>query len=219
MAQIDEIFEQVDEQLEADRYEKFWKENSGRIIGTLVAFFLVLFAYVGWKEYRTGQEESASELYLAAIGRIEQGDLAVAGKYLDNLQDGYGSMDYAVLGQLIKARVLHDGGDDPGAIRLLEGVAGSPGSSETLADLARLNAAYLVAGKDEAGALGYLAKIPAQSPFKAHALELQGLISEQKGEGGKALAYLKEAKLLQPGGALGGRIDRMAERLEAGEKK
>ncbi|MBF0623826.1 MAG: tetratricopeptide repeat protein [Magnetococcales bacterium] len=212
MAQDDIIFQEVDQEVEAERLRKFWMRHRGPIIGGLVLFFAGLFGFVGWQDHRVRQDQTASDLF----GKARQELAGPAGgngsASLEALLRDHPGHGYARLARLMKARVLAKGGDQAGAVGQLETLIAEAGADSPLGSLALLDAAYLTAG-DPARARSYLVRIGEQSAFRAHALELEGLLARQGGDAIAALALYRKALAAVPPETLRQRLIRRVERL------
>ncbi|MEO5377349.1 MAG: tetratricopeptide repeat protein [Magnetococcus sp. DMHC-6] len=215
MAQVEDIFAQVDEQLEADRVQKYWEKNQKWIVLTFVLFFIALFAYVGWQEYRQRQDRAASDIFLSSLESFNADKPDLAKEKLSKLMENFSDHGYATLGELLQARLLAQGGDVEGAIGHLESLATRSDLSGLLRDLALLNAAYLTA-KDRARAVSFLARIDPNSPYQPHALELQGLLASQAGEMKVALDTYRKAIGLNPAASLRKRLELRIEKMGEG---
>lgn len=214
---MSDIFEQIDEQMEADRVQKFWEENRKWIIGGLILFFLGLFAYVGWRDYRERQDQSASDIFMVAPPLLKKGDLQAGQKQLDLLLKEYPNHGYALMARLLDARALAEKGKTEAAVQQLDRVANEAGSSP-MQGLALLNAAYLTA-KDTKKSESFLKRIGPNSAYYAHALELMGLLAAASGDEKTALAHYQEAKKANPDPSLEGRLGQRLERLGIEVKK
>jgi predicted negative regulator of RcsB-dependent stress response len=214
---MQDIFEQVDEQLEADRVQKFWEENRKWLIAGLLLFFLFLFAYVGWKEYQTRQNQAASEQFMLVRDLFGKPEIEAGKRQLQAIVQSHPGHGYALFGRFLQAKALADAGNREGALEQLLLLV-QESDSVLLADLALLNAAYLTA--EEAGrAEPFLARMAARSPYRAHALELQGLLAAQRGDQQAAIARYREARTLAVEGTLRARLESRLERVGSEEKR
>ncbi|MBF0285745.1 MAG: tetratricopeptide repeat protein, partial [Magnetococcales bacterium] len=215
MGQVDDLIEQIDEELEADQVRKYWNKNKNLIVVTLLLTFTALFAFVGWRDWRDRQDHQASLLYLSAMEAHAGGSAAQSHQIFSTLEKEYPRHGYAKLGRMLHARALVDHGDLPGALALLEATAqeGKVGTLP-LGDLALLELAALT-GDDPAKARGYLERIAADSPVKANALELEGLMLLKTGEEPAAVARFQEARKKASGGPLAQRLEVRLDRMGA----
>ncbi|MBF0401103.1 MAG: tetratricopeptide repeat protein [Magnetococcales bacterium] len=214
---MQDIFEQVDEQLEAERVQKFWEANRPRLIGGLVLFFVLLFAYVGWREYQLRQSRIASEQFMTVQELFIKQDNDGGQKALQQLLSEHSGQGYALFGRFLQAKRLADAGNREAALEQLALLV-KESRSPLLADLALLNAAYLTV--DNGGqAEPLLARMDVHSPYRAHALELQGLLAAQRGDQAAAQARYREARALASEGSLRSRLESRLERMGSEEKK
>ncbi|NGZ05609.1 MAG: tetratricopeptide repeat protein [Magnetococcales bacterium] len=204
--EVEGIFEEIDEQLEAENAARLWKQYQPWIITSVVALFLGLFAYTGWTEYQKKRDQEVSERYFAALdGADEKTDAG-----LRAVAEGYGAHGYALLARLTTARTLNDAGKTDEAVRILEEVAGQ--ANPPLKDLALLQAGYVLAD-DAKRAMTQLEKIGRDSVFKPHALELTGVLTAAGGDQTQALANYKDALSLKPEGGLRKRLEQRIQRM------
>lgn len=208
---MQDIFEQVDEQLDAERVQQFWEKNGKWVIGALILLFVSLFVYVQWQDYRVQQSQAASEQFMSARDSFDKKDHQNGQKQVQTLLETYTGHGYAHLGRFLQAKSLAETGKTELAVQQLEPLIQEGGSSP-LVDLARLNLAYLTSG-DAKRSQAFLARIPTESPYKAHALELQGLLDAQKGDNKSALARYQAARALTSEGSLRRRLEDRIERL------
>jgi predicted negative regulator of RcsB-dependent stress response len=211
MAEIDTIFEQIDEQIEADKAHKFWNENRKWIIGGLILLFAGLFAYVAWRDGRVTENQNLSDLYIQAQALEEKGDRAGAQAIFKGLMVDHESHGYGILARLTDAQALAKAGKIDEAVAHLEALA-AKSSGSPLQGLALLNAAYLTADS-VTRSRGFVAKIEEKSPYRPLALELDGLLMAKDGNEKGALARYQEAIQLGADGELRRRLNRRLERL------
>ncbi|MEO5339031.1 MAG: tetratricopeptide repeat protein [Magnetococcus sp. MYC-9] len=214
---MQDIFEQVDEQLEAERLQKFWQANRVWLLTGVVLFFVLLLAYVGWRDHQARQDQAASEQFEALQTLFDKKESDAGRKQLQVLLDRHPGHGYALFGRFLQAKALADAGQRDAALEQLTLLV-QESSVPLLADLALLNAAYLTAA--EAGrAEPFLARIAPTSPYRAHALELQGLLAAQRGDAQAALNLYREARTVAPEGTLRSRLESRLERMGGEEKK
>jgi predicted negative regulator of RcsB-dependent stress response len=215
---MQDIFEQVDEQLEADRMHTWWVANRRWVITGFIFFFASLFAYVGWQDYRTKQNHVASDYFLVVQDLYAKGDVAGAERQLHLLLQNQSGHAYGLFGRFLQAKALAAVGKTEAALQQLEEVI--KGSNlRLLRDLALLNAAYLTASESDK-AEGYLQRMESQSPYQGHALELRGVLATQRGDLQAAAARYREARAASTeGGSLRARLESRLERMGGGEEK
>ncbi|MBF0271204.1 MAG: tetratricopeptide repeat protein [Magnetococcales bacterium] len=207
--ELEGIFEEVDEQLEAENVARMWQRNRHWIIGGLVVLFMGLFAYVGWTEYMKKRDIEVADHYLGAMD-VRSDDDAAGRKALNEVAATYGQHGYALMARLAEARALAEEGKRDAAVRLLEEVSASAGTP--LKDLATLQIAYVLAD-DPKLALQRLEGISRESVYKPQALEFAGVLTSGSGDDKGALALYKDALSLKPEGGLRKRLERRIQRM------
>lgn len=212
MGQIDELFEQIDEELETDQLHKFWQKWHNWIIGGFLLFFGLLFAFVGWQHYREQQDQQASDRYAEAMKAANRAKPDEATINLATLFQEHGGHGYAILARLLEARILVEAGKMDEAVQKMERLVEEGRSIPPLADLALLQSAYITS-KDVTRCRTFLARVPAESPYRPLALELEGVLAGQQGDTGAALAKFQEAMAKKPAGNLRERLQQRIDRL------
>jgi len=165
-----EAYRTEEEQLEALR--RWWNEN-GR--STIVAIILALgvgFGYQGWKDYRHGQEEGASDLYQRMLQAFsapalspEQLDIAL--KLAVQLKADYPDSTYGQFAALQLARVAVGKNDLADAQAELRWVLGNADKGSDVERVAQLRLArVLAAAGDPEQALTILDQADA-GPYQA----------------------------------------------------
>ncbi|HAT49695.1 MAG: tetratricopeptide repeat protein [Nitrospirae bacterium] len=209
---MDNLFEQIDEELDAERLRKQWEKNRPWIIGGFIVFFLSLFAYVGWDEHRKQQDAAASDLYMAAMKPYEQGTWSEAEKLIQPVLKQYGDHGYGILAQMVEARAMAEMGQTQEASSHMERFA-DQAKDDSLRDLALYNAALAVVDADGERVKKLLGRISDDSPFRSHALEILGLLAQKENDVKNAAIFYKKSIELGAKGLLRTRVDRRLERL------
>ncbi|MBF0138373.1 MAG: tetratricopeptide repeat protein [Magnetococcus sp. DMHC-1] len=200
MGQEDIVFQEVDEQLEAEQLTRFLRQNGKWIIVGFVIFFAGLVAYVLWGEHRTRQDQAISDLYVSAGQAMAGKRWDVAEANLKKLLADHARHGYSSLARLQLARVLVETGRSGEALRQLETLVAEAGDMTPFRDAALMQAAWIAADVDVGQARSHLARISAESSFRVMALELDGVMILQEPDGGKerALAKFRQALDTRP---------------------
>ncbi|MBF0154384.1 MAG: tetratricopeptide repeat protein [Magnetococcales bacterium] len=215
MSQDEIVFEEVNEQLEAEQLSRFIRRFASWIIVGLALFFAGLVGYVVWTDHRAKRDQAASDLFLSANQAIAEKHWDEAQNGLKTLQTTYPGHGYVLLSRLLLARTMVELGRSGDALRELELLASEAGGKNPLADAALMEAAWIAADSDMSQARGYLAKMGADSPYKPMALELEGVMALKEGNKEKALAQFRqglEPRFIPPEGVRQ-RLLRRVERL------
>lgn len=139
-----DIFDEVDEELRAERAQKLLKQYGGYIVA---AALLVVGAAAGWQAWRWHEarvDAAAAAQYITAMNLA---DATVAGSGTANRTAAIGAFDkvvadapdgYRAVARLRAAALQADAGDLPAALRLWDQVAADTSLDPLLRDLASL---------------------------------------------------------------------------------
>jgi hypothetical protein len=137
-----DIFDEVEEDLRAERAEKLLKKYAWLLIAVVVAIIGAVAGWQLWNRYKNQQDAAAAARYVAVQNALEQPG---AGKpdQIANLDQIAASAPegYATLARMRAAGLKADAGDVPGAIALWNAVAADSNADRLLRDLASLLAA------------------------------------------------------------------------------
>jgi hypothetical protein len=133
-----DIFDEVEEDLRAERAEKLLKKYAWLLIAVAVAIVAAAAGWQLWNRYQARQDIVAATNYVAADGASEMGAPKLA--TLDQLATS-APRGYKTLARLRAAGLKADQGDLPGAIALWDQVAADSSADRLLRDLAILLAA------------------------------------------------------------------------------
>ncbi|MDR3533208.1 MAG: tetratricopeptide repeat protein [Rhodopila sp.] len=134
-----DIFDEVEEDLRAERAEKLLKKYAWLIIAVAVAIIAAAAGWQLWGRWQRQQDAAAATTYVAAQNAVEQAGAART--------DTIASLDrlavtapegYKTLARLRAAGLKADAGDLPGAIALWNAVAADSSADRLLRDLASL---------------------------------------------------------------------------------
>ena len=139
-----DIFDEVDEELRAERAQQLLKRYGGVIVAGLVLIVGAVVGWQGWSWYEARQDRAAAAEYLIAMnlanataaGSSETSRgaaIATFSKLATALPEGY-----ATLARLREAALKADAGDLQGATALWDQVAGDASADPLLRDLANL---------------------------------------------------------------------------------
>jgi hypothetical protein len=139
-----DIFDEVEEDLRAERARKLFRQYGWLIILAAVAIVGAVAGWQLWNRWQSGQDAAAASRFVAAQTAIDQaapGTRATAQiQTLDQLA-ATGPQGYKTLARLRAAALKADSGDLPGAIDLWNQVAADGKADPLLRDLAILTAA------------------------------------------------------------------------------
>lgn len=187
-----DIFNEIDEDLRRERLKRVWDRYGIFVIGMAVA---VVVGVGGWRFYEYQQEEAAKaagDTYYAALKAGVDGDPKGSIAALEKIA-ATGPAGYAVVARL-RAAGLTVESDPQGAIKAFDAAASAAGTPRVLADLARLQAAYLAIDFEDVKAIEarlamYLTPV---SPFRHSAREMVAIATMKAGDMKAAATRLDE---------------------------
>jgi hypothetical protein len=139
-----DIFDEVDEDLRAERAQLLLKRYAGVIVAVAVLIVGTAAGWQGWRWYQTRQDQAAAVEYLAAMNMVgspagasgaarNPAAIAAFGKLAADAPEGY-----RTLARLHEAALKAASGDLPGALAIWDHVAADPSTDPLLRDLASL---------------------------------------------------------------------------------
>jgi len=139
-----DIFDEVDEELRAERTQKLLIRYGGYIVAVALLIVGAAAGWQGWRWYQARQDQAAAVEYLTAMNLA---DATAAGTNAANRSAAIAAFDrlastapegYRTLARLREAALLADAGDLPGAAALWDRVAADTSADPLLRDLASL---------------------------------------------------------------------------------
>ena len=140
-----DIFDEVDEELRAERAQKLLQRHAGVIIAAALLIVGAAGGWQAWRWYQAKQDQAAAAEFLTAMtvadattaGTITPANRAAAIAVFDRLV-GTAPEGYRTLARLREAALKADAGDMQGAAALWDQVAADPSADPLLRDLANL---------------------------------------------------------------------------------
>ncbi len=190
-----DIFDEVDQDLRADRAKKLLQRYGGVLIGAALLVVAAVGGWQAWKWYEARQAARVADIYLAAL-RTADGPAgparqdAVAGFAQAAAQGGAG---YRSIARLREAALKADTGDLPTALALWDQVANDSAADRLLRDLASLEwANHQIDKGDPAPVEARLSSLAApENPWHPLAEESQALLALRQGHNDAARDTLK----------------------------
>lgn len=136
-----DIFDEVEEDLRAERAEKLLKKYAPHLIGAAIAVVAASAGWQLWNRHRAQQDAAAAAQFIAAQTAMEQSgadkaaQLPVFEQLSASAPDGY-----KILATLRSAAIKAETGDVQGAVQLWSTVAENPRAEPVLRDFATLMA-------------------------------------------------------------------------------
>jgi hypothetical protein len=182
------LFREVDEEVRQDQYKKIWKQYGNYITAAAVAVVLLVAGFKGWQYWQLSQAEKAARVYAEAVTKLEEGKTADA----DAAFAAIDHTGYAKLGNLRRAAALASQGKTEEAVALYDALANDQRSEQSLRDLARVRAGYILVDKLPPAEL--ISRLGAfdneESPWRGPAREIFALAAYRTGDYSMADRYL-----------------------------
>jgi hypothetical protein len=180
---VPDIFDEVEEDLRAERMKRLLARYGGMLVGLLVLVVLGVAGWQGWRWYEARGAGQAAEAYLAA-GRAAaepNADLkSIAGRYDAIAADA--PSGYRTLARLRAAALRAEAGDGEGALREWDAISRDNGIDPLYRDLATLLwGLHSVDSGDPAAIEARLAPL-AGGPWRASADEVRALVALKRND-------------------------------------
>jgi hypothetical protein len=184
---VADLFDEVDEELRRDQFNRYWKKYGNFAIAGLVLIVVVTAGVVGWREYTKNQRIHYSEQFTAAVALVQDNKSNEAIDALGALaQDA--NIGYATLARFRGAALKAKAGDREGAAAEYDALSKDSGIDKLYSGLAGL---YYVlntidSGDPEALAARLTPLTDAESPWRFSAREFSALLAIRQGKPDKA---------------------------------
>ena len=197
-----DIFDEVDEDLRAERARKFLIRYAGVFVAATLLVIAGAAGFEVWKYYQSRSTARVADEYVAAMRTASgvQASRAAAIPAFAHVADE-GGAGYRTLARLQEAALKADSGDLPGALQLWDQVAGDGSADRLLRDLASLEwALHQIDNGDPAQVEARLKPLAApENRWHALAEEAQAMLDMRVGKRDAARDVLKQ--LIQDAGA------------------
>ncbi len=191
---VPDIFDEVKEDLRAERARALAKRFGGALLVALVLVLAAVGGYQAWKQYQDRQIARDAGVFLKAQAEAEgpQPGRAAALPALDSLGKTAGP-GYRTLARLREAALKADAGDAAGAGALWDSVSADTSADPLLRDLADLQwSLHQIDAGDPAAVSARLARLAAPAnPWHSLALEGQAMLALRQGKTDAARDILK----------------------------
>lgn len=133
----DHLFDEIEEDLRAERYAKLWKRYGKLVITGIVLLVASVASYQGWQAYDRQQRAEQSERFAAAAKLLSEKKPQEAQKVFSALS-AEGRSGYRLLASLRQASILSEKGDHAGAQKIYDAIAADSGFDQIYRDFATL---------------------------------------------------------------------------------
>lgn len=135
-----DVFEEVEEQLRADRYKTLALRALPWVLGALVLALVIALAIWGWGAWQTRTVSEASETYAEGVEAFAAGDLGKAEQRFAEVAEG-SAKGYAAMALMQQAGLRLNEGKTAEAVALFDKAA-EAAPNPILGDAARLKSAF-----------------------------------------------------------------------------
>jgi len=192
---VPDIFDEVSEDLRAERAKRMLKKYGGLLIAAAVVVLAATAAFQGWRWYQARENVRVATTYIAALRAAERppgAERDAARPMLDQVI-ATGDGGYRTLARLREAALKADSGDMPGALALFNQVATDSAADPLLRDIATLHwANRQIDNGDPATLEARLAPLTGpEHPLRALAAESQALLALRQDKPDTARAIFK----------------------------
>lgn len=181
-----DIFDEVDEDLRAERMRRLLRRYGGAMVLAAVAVVAGVAGVQAWRWYDARQTASTAQSFIAATRLADSGDAAErqrAQPLFDAIAK-HGGASYRTLAKLRQAGLRDQSGDADGASALWDEVSRDGGADAMLRDFASLQWATANVDAGDTGAVAArLQRLTApENPWHAMALQAQALLALRQGQ-------------------------------------
>lgn len=187
-----DIFQEVDEEVRAERYKKLWQKYGWVVVTAAVLLVIGVGGYEGYKAYRMDQQLEESTRYASGLAAVESGNAQQGIAELSALA-AEGSYGYAGLAAFEAARARVESGDAEGGVAAYRAIVEDGSVDSSLRAMARLLAVMHDLDQGDPAALqSELEPTQAGNAFRPAALELSALLALRQGDQAAARARYTE---------------------------
>lgn len=101
----------IDDEEDLEKLKTWWRDNWVALVGGLVIGFGAIGGWEGYKSWRDGRSETASQMYEELKKALAASKSEDAGKIVDKLKTDYANTPYAAAAQLSAAQAAVDKGE------------------------------------------------------------------------------------------------------------
>jgi predicted negative regulator of RcsB-dependent stress response len=182
----------LQEQEQIDALKGWWADNGKLVMLAVIAVFLAIAAFQGWRYYRAQQAEKGALLY-AQLSEAERGNdakrvRAIAGEIIDR----YGSSQYAGMAALAAGKAGIATGEVEDAKKRLQWAADNA-KEEEMRDIARLRLAGVLLDEKKYDEALKLLSAKTGEAFVVFYADLRGDVLAAQGKATEARAAYQQA--------------------------
>lgn len=187
----DILFQEIDEELQQEKYSVLWKKYGNYLIAIIVVIVLGVGGYQGWRNYDLSKRQEQSVQFAAAMNAIADKPEDARKTFAKMAEDVGGG--YALMAQFQNAGLLAKAGDKGAAAATYAKISSDTSVESIYRDMAViLGALNELDQADPTGLSARLAPLRAtENPWRHSATELTALLAIRTGDKKAARDLLK----------------------------
>jgi hypothetical protein len=184
---VSDIFREIEEDLQRDRYKKLWAKYGNVVIAAAIGLVVATGGWEAWKTYKLRRDQAFGQRYAEALTLAQAGKTTEASAAFTKLAEEAGA-GYSALARLQEAALLAKAGNVDGAIAVYDALAADGRVARPYRDLATLLGVLHGIDKGDPAALARRLEplTAAGSPWRHSALELSAILAERTGDKARA---------------------------------
>ena len=188
MTQENPLFQEIDEDLERQKFEAMWKRYGALVIVGAVAIVVATAGYTMWENQRTTQEQKTTDALVTILQMPEGADLSKKVTALEDFAKGSHGATQATLARLHAAELTANDGDRKQAVGQYDAIAGDTSTKTEFRQLADLLAVQQQMDSGDPPALQKRLQplLAENSPWRYSAMEETAFLALRGGERAKA---------------------------------
>jgi hypothetical protein len=182
------LFREVDEEVRQEQYKKIWKQYGNYFTAMALGVVVLVAGIKGWQYWELSQSETAARVFADGLQKLTEGKTVDAEAAFAAIEH----KGFAKLANLRRAAVLGNQGKADEAVAAYDALANDQSTEQSIRDLARLRAGYILVDKLAPAEL--ISRLGAfdneQSPWRGLAREIFALSAYRTGDYVMADRYL-----------------------------
>lgn len=183
----------LEEQEQVAALKAWWKRWGNHVLTAVTMVFLAIAGFNGWNYYQRSQSVAAAQVFEGLQKLAAAGDAAKVGPAAKALAEQYSRSTFAVLGQLLAARVAFDANDLAAARTSLQWVIDHARDDE-YKHMARVRLAGVMLDQKEFDAALKLLETAHPAHFEAVYADRRGDVLYAQGKGADARSAWEKAQ-------------------------
>ena len=187
---MSDVFREVDEDLRKARLARIWKRFGPYVITVAVLVVAGVAGYKGWESWKLSQAGDASEIYFAAVEKIEDEEFEEAHELLASLENGPAGYPIVALMRSATEYGLKD--EMEKAVEIYDKLIEDNSIPQLYRELAAIRAAYLLLDGDDMEEVRTRVNpmTDDENPWRHLVWEILAMAEWKAGEGETAVSWM-----------------------------